>query len=230
MWLLLWGGGTQASRLFPQRLSHPLPALPTSGLSTCCPFAWSCSPALPTAAQLHPLLHHRFREPFPDRHLKRLPHRSHHPAYWLQSLPHFAWSYFCGLSGRNASTARTQDSVCGSLHCGWGWEKRGRKGLPLQRSKQPAGPTQGWAARSSAAPPAHLRGLGRPVGHGDGHLVLRVTGREKASLWPPRPAPQRPHCPPAAGLHAHSLAGLLAHPDAGLPLAQALAQLRVAVD
>lgn len=30
--------------------------------------------------------------------------------------------------------------------------------------------------------PSHLRGLGRPVSHGDGHLVLGVAGREKPAL------------------------------------------------
>lgn len=65
--------------------------------------------------------------------------------------------------------------------------------------------------------PSHLRGLRRPVGHGDGHLVLGVTGIEKPALLlcpiALRPPPQRRQSPVP-----HSLAGLLAHAEAGLSL------------
>lgn len=65
--------------------------------------------------------------------------------------------------------------------------------------------------------PSHLRGLGRPVSHGDGHLVLGVAGREKQALllsgWP---------CAlltgPGSAPVPHSLAGILAHAEAGLSL------------
>lgn len=59
-------------------------------------------------------------------------------------------------------------------------------------------PIRSWAARSLAAPLSHLRGLRRPDGHGDGHLVLSVTGRDgsPSSLsppaLPPTPAPAHP--------------------------------------
>lgn len=107
MWLLLRGGGTQVSRLLPQRLaivcqSCP-PLAPALAAPLLGPAPWPC----PLLAQLHSLLHHHFREPFPDRHLKRLSPLLSSSAYLLQSSPYFAWSISVGcLSGQNASTAR----------------------------------------------------------------------------------------------------------------------------
>lgn len=76
---------------------------------------------------------------------------------------------------------------------------------------------------------SHLRGLGWPVSHGDGHLILGVAGREDSFVAAPLPrallaSTRRPPSPRAllAGTRrppgTHSLAGLLAHAEAGLSL------------
>lgn len=66
-------------------------------------------------------------------------------------------------------------------------------------------------------PPSYLRGLRRPVSHGDGHLILGVTGIEKPALLLSR-QPCALLTSTCRSPVSHSLAGLLAHAEAGLPL------------
>lgn len=146
--------------------------------------------------------------------------------------------YIVCLCSWKVSSERAKDSLSHSLPCPlhspWGTRVEGGGAGVEESSQQPADlrphlpPIQSWAARSLAAPLTHLGGLGRPDGHGDGHLVLSVTGRETAAHGH-CPRPPRLHTRPAYPIWVDSLAGLLTGVDAGLPLRQADAQGRVAM-
>lgn len=59
-------------------------------------------------------------------------------------------------------------------------EEKERKEIPSKAPRLVFSPKR--EEQELGLPKSHLRGLGRPVSHGDGHLVLGVTGREKPAL------------------------------------------------
>ena len=99
--------------------------------------------------------------------------------------------------GKGPSVPFTAVSPAQSLgDTGEGEGVEGGRNSPLKfqtacRPRPHLPPIRSWAARGLAAPLTHLRGLGRPDGHGDGHLVLSITGRDSSpsSLSPPAPPP-----------------------------------------
>lgn len=100
---------------------------------------------------------------------------------------HGAWESMDGVErrgGKNGKKGEWEGGREGGRHVEMDGEGQGKKEGEEERQKtlKTCSQPKDRGDQELGLLPSHLRGLGRPVSHGDGHLVLGVAGREKPAL------------------------------------------------